>query len=287
MGAALLVASTASAATVEVSDDMTNGLGEAIDQAEPGDTILIPEGNYLLTDGDVLEEKDLTLKGAGENLTTITPSGGGDALNDTGVTVVDATEGPALKPSEDEAAADAEKAESGDGIETKAQIIALVATLAIFLFVLDLVRRRRLAERYAIIWMTAALALLVLSVWTGGLDVIKDLMGIQEPANAIFILAFAVGFLLLLNFSVVSSRLGDETKVLAQEVARLDEELRLERSLRGGQANGFSGSREGGGLAGRSPSTRRVADSRGATVRRDRGMGNRVTALAPRRTRRR
>jgi len=233
-------AAPAAAAEVEVTGDAQTGLGAAIEVASAGDTILIPAGNYYLTEGDVLEEKDLTLRGEGENLTTIIPTGGGDALHDEGVTVEDAEVAPALEPSENEVA-DEEGSDTGDGIETKAQIIALVATFAIFLFVLDLVRRRRLAERYAIIWMTAALALLVLSVWTGGLDVIKDLMGIQEPANAIFILAFAVGFLLLLNFSVVSSRLGDETKVLAQEVARLDEELRLERSLRGGQANGFSG----------------------------------------------
>jgi hypothetical protein len=150
---------------------------------------------------------------------------------------------PAQKDSEEEAAAEAEAEaeDASDGIETKAQIIALIVTFAIFLFVLDLVRRRRLSERYALLWMVAATALLVLSIWTGGLDAIADLMGIQEPANAIFIIAFAVGFLLLLNFSVVSSRLGEETKVLAQEVARLEQELRLERSLRGGDANGFSG----------------------------------------------
>lgn len=234
------LATPVSAAEVEVTGDEKTGLGAAIVAAEPGDVILIPEGNYILTQGDVLEEKDLTLRGAGENLTTIIPSGGGDALLDDGVTVERSDIAPALEASEDEAAAEEADEESG-GIETKAQVIALVVTFAIFLFVLELVRRRRLSERYAILWMTAALALLVLSIWTGGLDAIAKLMGIQEPANAIFIIAFAVGFLLLLNFSVVSSRLGEETKVLAQEVARLDQELRLERSLRGGEPNGFSG----------------------------------------------
>ncbi len=158
-----------------------------------------------------------------------------------------------------EAAASDEDDDASDGIETKAQIIALIVTFAIFLFVLDLVRRRRLSERYAIIWMIAALALLVLSIWTGGLDAIADLMGIQEPANAIFIIAFAVGFLLLLNFSVVSSRLGEETKVLAQEVARLEQELRMERSLRGGDENGFSGRARSEESQGRPASTHRVA----------------------------
>ena len=242
--AVLAFAAPAAAAEVEVTGDEQTGLGAAIVAAEPGDIILIPEGNYYLTEGDVLEEKDLTLRGAGENLTTIIPTGGGDALLDDGVTVVAADTAPAREPSENAAADEEEDSSSSDGIETKAQIIALVVTFAIFLFVLDLVRRRRLSERYAIIWMSAALALLILSIWTGGLDAIADLMGIQEPANAIFIIAFAVGFLLLLNFSVVSSRLSEESKVLAQEIARLEQELRHERSLRGGEENGFSGRAE-------------------------------------------
>lgn len=237
----LALAAPAAAAEVEVTGDEQTGLGAAIVEAEPGDTILIPEGNYLLTEGAVLEAKDLTLRGAGDELTTIIPTGGGDALKDDGVTVVDATPGPALEASEAEAADAGEEETASASIETKAQIIALIVTIGIFLFVLDLVRRRKLAERYALLWMTAAFALLVLSIWTGGLDAIADLMGIQEPANAIFILAFAVGFLLLLNFSVASSRLSEESKVLAQEIARLEQELRHERSLRGGDPNGFSG----------------------------------------------
>jgi hypothetical protein len=91
--------------------------------------------------------------------------------------------------------------------------------------------------------MGAAFFLLVLSVWTRGLDVIAELMGIQEPANAIFILAFAMIFLLLLNFSVATSRLSEETKILAQESARLEQEL---RELRGeGPATNGSGPASG------------------------------------------
>ena len=243
LAAALALAAPADAAEIPVTGDEQTGLGAAIVAAEPGDVIVIPEGNYYLTEGDVLEEKDLTLRGAGEDLTTIIPTGGGDALLDEGVTVEKAETAEALEPSENASEKEDDDSAS-DGIETKAQIIALVVTFLILLFVLDLVRRRRLSERYAIIWMTAALALLILSIWTGGLDAIADLMGIQEPANAIFIIAFAVGFLLLLNFSVASTRLGEESKVLAQEVARLEQELRHERSLRGGEPNGFSGRAE-------------------------------------------
>lgn len=222
-GLLLTLAGTASAATIEVAAGPPT-LGEAILLADPGDTIVLPAGEYLLTEGEALEAKDLTLRGAGEGVTTIIPSGGGAALDDPGVKTEGLDIALPLQPAGDQPAD-----ETGGGgnvqISTKAQVIAVIATLGMFLFVLELVRRRRLVERYALLWMSAALALLVLAIWTDGLDVIKDLIGIEEPANAIFILAFGVAFLLLLNFSVVSSRLSEETKILAQEVAQLETEL--------------------------------------------------------------
>jgi hypothetical protein len=224
---ALLLPAAAAAEEIEVAAGPPS-LGDAILLAETGDTIVIPAGRFILTEGDALEEKDLTLRGAGEDETIVIPSGGGEAFEDPGVTLIDLTQGEPLQP-EEEAADESDASASGE-ISTRAQVIAVIATLAIFLFVLELVRRRRLVERYALLWMTAAFALLILAVWTDGLDVLKDLMGIEDAANAIFILAFGVAFLLLLNFSVVSSRLGEETKILAQEVASLEERLAAEQA---------------------------------------------------------
>jgi hypothetical protein len=209
----------APAATLQVDNEAESGpgtLGAAILRSDPGDTIQIAPGTYPLTNGEVLKANDLRLVGAGEGETTIVPTGGGEALDDEGVTLEALTVGEPLNPRSDD----------DDGIETKVQIVALVVTLALFLLVFDLVRRRRLAERYALLWMSAAVALLVLAIWRDGLDVIADLMGIADPANAIFILALGVTFVLLLHFSVATSRLAEETKILAQEVARLDQELR-------------------------------------------------------------
>jgi hypothetical protein len=227
--AALAVALTAPSALadeIEVEPGPPRSLGDAIIDADPGDTIVLPAGTHYLTEGDLLEEKDLTLRGAGAGETIVIPTGGGDALEDAGVTLVDLTEGEPLQPAEGTTG----ESDSGGEISTQAQIIAVIVTLAIFLFVLELVRRRRLVERYALLWMTAALVLLVLAIWTDGLDVLGNLMGIEEPANAIFILAFGVAFLLLLNFSVVTSRLGEQTKILAQEVASLEERLAAEQA---------------------------------------------------------
>jgi hypothetical protein len=218
--AALLCSGTAFADTLTVTSEADDGpgtLAQTILDAGAGDTIEIPPGEYLLKNGDTLVEQQNILRGAGVEQTTLIPSGGGAALNQisySGLTVGPARQAPAS---------------SGSQIETQAQIIALIATLAIFLLILELVRRRRLVERYALLWMAAAVFLLVLAIWSDGLDVIADAMGIKEPANAIFILAFGMVFLLLLNFSVATSRLSEETKILAQESARLEQELRAAR----------------------------------------------------------
>jgi hypothetical protein len=111
-------------------------------------------------------------------------------------------------------------------LSSTSRFAALALTAVGFGVVLELVRRRRLVERYALLWMLVSIGLLVLAVWNQLLNWLTDLSGFQVPANFLFAAAFGVVFFLLLHFSVAISRLSEETKMLAQDVARLDHELR-------------------------------------------------------------
>jgi hypothetical protein len=102
-----------------------------------------------------------------------------------------------------------------------AQLASIVFALLVFLLVFEMVRRRHLHERYAILWLGAALALLVLAVWTGLLKSVSNLVGIKTPSNAFFVIAFGFLLLLVLHFSSVVSKLSDETRILAQRLALL------------------------------------------------------------------
>jgi hypothetical protein len=124
-------------------------------------------------------------------------------------------------------------------LDGRLQVVAVIVTALIFLAVLELVRRRYLAERYALIWMVVSASLLVLAIWSDLLSWGTELLNIEVPANGLFLAAFAVAFLLLLHFSVATSRLSEQTKILAQEVARLDAELRAARA--GAGSNGAAG----------------------------------------------
>jgi hypothetical protein len=113
-----------------------------------------------------------------------------------------------------------------DGLGVKPQRIAVVVTLLFLILVIDLVRRRRLVERYALLWISAALVLVILALWNGALNWIADRLGILSPPNALFLIGVGALFVLALHFSVAFSRLSEETKILAQELARLDREQR-------------------------------------------------------------
>src|SRR5947208_10131228 len=111
-------------------------------------------------------------------------------------------------------------------METRIQIVAIVATGGLFVVLLELVRRRRMLERYAILWLFCAVALLGLSVWKGLLNELAHAVGIFYAPSALFVVAFGFVLVLLLHFSVAVSRLADQNKVLAQRVALLEERQR-------------------------------------------------------------
>ncbi|HEY2603951.1 MAG TPA: DUF2304 domain-containing protein [Thermoleophilaceae bacterium] len=111
-------------------------------------------------------------------------------------------------------------------MEIRIQLMAIVAAGVLLFVVLELVRRRRLLERYALLWLLSAVVLLALAIWRGLLSRLADWVGIAYPPNALFLIAFGFVLVLLLHFSTAVSRLTDQSKVLAQKFALLEEELR-------------------------------------------------------------
>jgi hypothetical protein len=105
-------------------------------------------------------------------------------------------------------------------------IVGVVASLILILVVLELVRGRRLKERYALLWLATGIALLILSAWRGGLNTIAGWLGVTGyPPAVLFAVATLFIFLVLLHYSTVISKLTDENVELAQRVALLEERV--------------------------------------------------------------
>jgi hypothetical protein len=108
----------------------------------------------------------------------------------------------------------------------KVSIAAAIASLLLLVVVFELIRSRRLRERYALLWLLTGLVLLALSLWRGGLNTIAGWFGVTGYPPAVL---FAVGslfiILVLLHYSTVISRLSDQNTILAQRLALLEERL--------------------------------------------------------------
>jgi hypothetical protein len=106
-------------------------------------------------------------------------------------------------------------------------IAAAVASFLLLLVVFELIRSRRLRERYALLWLLTGVVLLALSLWRSGLNTIAGWFGVTSypPAilggvGALFVLV------VLLHYSTVISRLSDQNTILAQRLALLEQRLR-------------------------------------------------------------
>jgi len=101
-------------------------------------------------------------------------------------------------------------------------IAAAIGAALLLLIILELIRGRRLKERYALLWLVTGVALLVLALWRGGLNTIAGWLGVGTyPPAILFAAAIMFVIAVLLHYSTVLSTLTDDNVLLAQEVALL------------------------------------------------------------------
>jgi hypothetical protein len=109
----------------------------------------------------------------------------------------------------------------------RVSIVGVAASLLLILVVLELVRGRRLKERYALLWLATGIVLLVLSGWRDGLNTVAGWLGVTGyPPAVLFAVATLFVLLVLLHYSTVISKLTDENVELAQRIALLEERVR-------------------------------------------------------------
>jgi len=108
----------------------------------------------------------------------------------------------------------------------KVSLVATAASIVLLVVVFELIRSRRLRERYALLWLLTGLVLVVLSAWRGGLNTIAGWFGVRGyPPAVLFAVGLLFVILVLLHYSTVISRLSDQNVVLAQRLALLEEVL--------------------------------------------------------------
>jgi hypothetical protein len=101
------------------------------------------------------------------------------------------------------------------------KLIVLTVTTGIIVLVVigELLRRRQLREKYAFLWLAVAIGLIPLALWPRALDTITNLVGVASGVSLVLFLAVVFLLLVAIHLSWEVSRLEEETRVLAEEVA--------------------------------------------------------------------
>jgi hypothetical protein len=117
------------------------------------------------------------------------------------------------------------------------QFVSAAVGILLLAVIFQLIRKNRLLEQYALLWIASAVLLLAVSVWRNFLEKLAGWAGIFYAPSAIFLVALFCGMVIALHFSVVISQMKKQNHALAQQVALLRHELdRMRKPKRGRSA---------------------------------------------------
>ncbi len=105
------------------------------------------------------------------------------------------------------------------------KVLTIVLSGGLFIVIIELIRKGRLKERYALLWLFAGLVMLLFASSRTLLEGTSRLFHIFYPPSFLFLLAFLFLLMIALHFSTVISRLSEQNKKLAQEIALLRQEM--------------------------------------------------------------
>jgi len=105
------------------------------------------------------------------------------------------------------------------------QILSILFSLFLLVLIVFLIRKKKIREEYAILWIVIFTIFLLLSVFRGIIDKISSLLGIQYQPAALFLILIAYTFLLMFHFSLVISDMKKKINAMATALTILEESL--------------------------------------------------------------
>ncbi len=111
-------------------------------------------------------------------------------------------------------------------MNTKAEILLIAIAVLFFLFIIKQLKRKKLDERYAILWFLVGILVIALPIFIPIFDKLSHLIGIVYPPALLFVSAILVLLIISLHYSIELTKLNKQNYVLAQKLAILENEIK-------------------------------------------------------------
>lgn len=109
---------------------------------------------------------------------------------------------------------------------TENSMLIIIFSMGFMLLILELIRRKKLKEKYALLWLFSASAILTITIFNNTLQWITSFLKITLPSNAVFFLGIIFLILINLHFSLTISSLSEQNRKIVQKIALLEESLK-------------------------------------------------------------
>ncbi len=116
-------------------------------------------------------------------------------------------------------------------IENRIQVFSIIGSISLILIIFKLIKRKKLKEEYSLLWLGCGSIFLFFSIFKPLLQIFADSLGIIYAPSALLLMLIVSAFLILIQFSVVISKLSESNKNLIQEVGILKAEFNKLQSL--------------------------------------------------------
>ncbi len=110
-------------------------------------------------------------------------------------------------------------------MSVRAKVFVIVLSLGVLVFVINLVRTRKLKEEFALLWLFAGVALVSAPLIMPWINELSYAVGVDYPPAFLFVLFFIFLLFILFQFSVSISRFTEQITVLTQEIALLTQRV--------------------------------------------------------------
>jgi hypothetical protein len=110
-------------------------------------------------------------------------------------------------------------------MDNRIQILAIIGSISLLIFIIILIRQHRLKEEYSLLWLFFTVFFIIFSVWRNGLEWISDFMGIAYPPAALFLILIMALFVIMIEFSLIISKQSERIKSIGQNIGLMQQEI--------------------------------------------------------------
>lgn len=113
-----------------------------------------------------------------------------------------------------------------EGVNTTViQYLAIGGSLGLIIFILELIRKKKVKEEYSLLWLFVSLVFLGVSIYRDGLDKISRMIGVAYPPVAFLLILIMGIFFILIQYSIIISKHAEINKELIQEIGFLKQKI--------------------------------------------------------------